>query len=69
MKSWFSKVARVLGVCAVAWFAGYCTACLQRRKRIVDPEVVAFIRREQLNRIRGMFFSIPPSPCRVSEAP
>lgn len=54
---------------AVAWWVGYCTACLQRRKRVVDPEVVSFIRREQMNRVRGMLFPRAPSLDRVSETP
>lgn len=39
---------------AVAWWVGYCTAAVMRRSRIVDPSVVAYIRGEQMARIRRM---------------
>jgi glycosyltransferase involved in cell wall biosynthesis len=31
--------------------AGYCSGCLSRRKRLLAPELVRFIRREQMRRI------------------
>jgi biofilm PGA synthesis N-glycosyltransferase PgaC len=46
---------RPLIVGALAWWVGYCTAALQRRPRIVSPSVVAYIRREQMGRLRGLF--------------
>jgi glycosyltransferase involved in cell wall biosynthesis len=39
---------------AMAWWAGYCAALLQRRPRMVDAAVVEHIRREQMNRLRAM---------------
>ncbi|MBI1178555.1 glycosyltransferase [bacterium] len=39
----------VLG--AFAWWLGYCSATLSRIERIVPPEVVTFIRAEQLSRL------------------
>jgi len=39
---------------ALAWGVGYCTAALQRRTRIVDPTVMAYVRQEQLCRIGRM---------------
>lgn len=44
---------RLIG--AFAWWIGYCTAALWRRARIVNPTVVAFIRREQMARMRAVF--------------
>jgi poly-beta-1,6-N-acetyl-D-glucosamine synthase len=41
-----------LGIGALAWLIGYFSAALARRERIVDPAVVAFIRGEQLKRLR-----------------
>lgn len=50
---------------ALAWWTGYCTAAVQRRSRIVDPSVVAHVRREQLDRIGR---SLLPWPGRRSAA-
>jgi len=41
-----------LGVAALAWWIGYCTAALQRRPRVVPAPVIAQVRREQMTRIR-----------------
>jgi poly-beta-1,6-N-acetyl-D-glucosamine synthase len=57
---------RPLVVGAVAWWVGYCTACAQRRPRIVAPEVVDFIRREQLSRVHDL---IRPRPSRLEGIP
>lgn len=40
---------------AVAWWIGYLTAAVQRRPRVVDPTVVAHVRSEQMDRLRGLF--------------
>lgn len=40
---------------AVAWWIGYCTAALQRRPRVVPPEAIAHVRREQMTRLRRAF--------------
>ncbi|MCP5533245.1 MAG: glycosyltransferase family 2 protein [Akkermansiaceae bacterium] len=40
---------------AIAWWIGYCTAVLQRRPRIVPPEVVDYVRKEQLDRLGRTF--------------
>ncbi len=42
---------------ALAWWVGYCTAFLQRRRRIVDSSVVAYIRHEQMCRVRDMLIA------------
>lgn len=39
---------------AVAWWIGYCTAVLQRRKRIIPEELVRFVRQEQVARLRKL---------------
>lgn len=39
---------------AFAWWVGYCTGVLQRRQRLVDSSVVAYVRHEQMNRMCGM---------------
>ena len=38
---------------AMAWWVGYCMGVVQRRRRIVDASVVAYVRREQMERILG----------------
>lgn len=40
---------------AVAWWVGYCTAVLQRRPRVVPPDVVDYVRKEQLERLGRTF--------------
>jgi hypothetical protein len=40
---------------AIAWWVAYCTATLERRARIVDSSVVAYVRQEQLNRMGRAF--------------
>jgi hypothetical protein len=40
---------------AVAWWIGYLTAAVQRKPRVVDPAVVAHVRSEQMDRLRGLF--------------
>lgn len=40
---------------AVAWWVGYCNAALSRRPRVIDQELVTFIRGEQMNRLRKIF--------------
>jgi poly-beta-1,6-N-acetyl-D-glucosamine synthase len=37
---------------AAAWWLGYCSASVKRRRRIIPAEVVAFVRREQASRLR-----------------
>ena len=44
---------------AAAWWIGYCTAVLQRRPRIVEPSVVAYVRREQITRVRRLLRTRP----------
>ena len=39
---------------AAAWWLGYCSAVLQRRPRIIPAELVAFLRREQVARLRKL---------------
>lgn len=39
---------------AIAWWLGYCSAVLQRRPRIIPAELVTFVRREQLARLRKL---------------
>jgi biofilm PGA synthesis N-glycosyltransferase PgaC len=39
---------------AAAWWLGYCSALLQRRRRIIPAELVAFVRREQTARLRRL---------------
>ena len=50
---------------ALAWWLGYCTAACRRRARIVEPAVVAHVRREQWQRIGRL---LVPFPQRRSEA-
>jgi biofilm PGA synthesis N-glycosyltransferase PgaC len=45
---------RPLLIGALAWWIGYCTAALQRRPRIINASLVAYIRHEQMNRLCGM---------------
>jgi glycosyltransferase involved in cell wall biosynthesis len=40
---------------SAAWWVGYCSAMLQRRKRHVPSELVHFIRSEQKNRLLKIF--------------
>lgn len=40
---------------AVAWWLGYCSAMLRRRARIVPTDLVAFLRYEQITRLRRLF--------------
>lgn len=51
---------------AVAWWIGYCTAVLQQRPRIVDASVVAYVRHEQMSRVRGMIFGSRQSGAEVN---
>jgi glycosyltransferase involved in cell wall biosynthesis len=39
---------------AAAWWLGYCSAMLLRRQRIIPAELVAFVRREQVTRLRRL---------------
>ena len=39
---------------AVAWWTGYTMAMIGRRKRVVPPEVVRYVRSEQMSRLRMM---------------
>ena len=39
---------------AAAWWLGYCSATLQRRRRIIPAELAAFVRREQAARLRRL---------------
>lgn len=52
---------------AAAWWVGYCTAVLQRRRRIVPPEVVEHIRKEQRERL-GRAFGWNKEPARLVES-
>jgi glycosyltransferase involved in cell wall biosynthesis len=38
-------------VAAIARFAGYCMAVMRRQPRLIPPDMVAFVRREQMRRI------------------
>ena len=40
---------------AGAWWVGYCMASLQRRKRVVPPQLIEYIRHEQSTRLRRCF--------------
>lgn len=61
-----SDPPRVIG--AMTWWTGYCTAYIQRRPRIVDAEVVGYIRREQMNRLWAMVRKgASPTPATVSK--
>jgi cellulose synthase/poly-beta-1,6-N-acetylglucosamine synthase-like glycosyltransferase len=40
---------------AVAWWIGYCTAQIQRRPRMVQSDVVDYVRREQMSRLCRFF--------------
>lgn len=44
-----------VGVAAVAWWVGYCTAAVQRRPRVVPSPVIAQVRLEQMARLRRTF--------------
>ncbi len=48
-----SKPPLVFGGLALGW--GYASALLHRRERAVSPELVAFVRREQMQRLRRFF--------------
>ncbi len=37
----------------VAWWLGYCAACLSRRPRLIPADVLAYVRAEQRARLRG----------------
>ena len=39
---------------AIAWWAGYVGSLLQQRARIIDPPVVHHVRREQIERMKGL---------------
>jgi glycosyltransferase involved in cell wall biosynthesis len=39
---------------AAAWWLGYCAAMVQRRRRLIPAELVAFVRREQTARLRQL---------------
>jgi biofilm PGA synthesis N-glycosyltransferase PgaC len=39
---------------ATAWWLGYCSAVLRRHPRIIPAELVSFVRREQLVRLRKL---------------
>lgn len=47
---------------ATAWWVGYCTAVLQRRPRIVPPDVVNYVRKEQWDRLGRTFGWKKPEP-------
>ena len=42
-----------IGACA--WLTGYLMAFLTRRPRVVSPEIVRYVRSEQIERLRGLF--------------
>lgn len=51
-----SRVAdRPLAISAIAWWLGYCSATLQRRQRHVPPDLLAFVRKEQMERLQRLF--------------
>lgn len=39
---------------AAAWWLGYCSALLRRRRRLIPSEIVDFVRREQSLRLRNL---------------
>jgi hypothetical protein len=45
---------RPLIIGAFCWWIGYCCAILQRRPRLIPPDLLAFVRREQKQRLRGV---------------
>jgi glycosyltransferase involved in cell wall biosynthesis len=49
-----------LAIGAIAWWIGYLMATLQRRPRVVDPAVVAHVRREQMDRLEKLLFRRKP---------
>jgi poly-beta-1,6-N-acetyl-D-glucosamine synthase len=57
---------------ATAWWIGYLMAALQRRPRIVNSDVIAHVRREQMDRL-GKFLSgrgsSPPLPQAENQTP
>src|ERR1700733_15304970 len=42
---------------AAAWFAGYCMSAIGRRPRLIPPDLVQFVRREQVQRLRNILGS------------
>jgi hypothetical protein len=52
---------------AIAWWIGYLMAALQRRARIVDSDVIAHVRREQMDRL-GQFLCRRGSSPQLSQA-
>lgn len=46
---------------ATAWWLGYCSAALQRRRHPIAADLMAFIRREQTSRLRQLI----TDPCSV----
>ncbi len=47
---------------AAAWFLGYCWATCSRRRRVLAPEIVRFIREEQLDRLSRLVRRRPRVP-------
>jgi poly-beta-1,6-N-acetyl-D-glucosamine synthase len=46
---------------AAAWFAGYFMSAIGRRPRLVPPDLVQFVRREQVQRLRNILGSRQPN--------
>ena len=44
---------RPLFIASTVWFIGYLVASLQRRKRILPKALIAYIQKEQMNRLLG----------------
>ncbi|MBL6911119.1 MAG: glycosyltransferase family 2 protein [Pirellulales bacterium] len=51
---------RPILLASVVWFIGYLTATLQRRKRTIPKSLLAYIQKEQMNRLIGR--NLPLSP-------
>lgn len=49
---WYEKPL-LLG--AFCWWLGYCGALLKRKPRLLPPDLLAFVRREQMHRLRKTF--------------
>jgi hypothetical protein len=56
------------GGAAMARWLGYCAATLRRPPRLLPSDVVAYVRREQLRRLRSVFFGSTDSPPAVSRS-
>lgn len=66
LRAAYQMTRRPLFIGGLSLMSGYVWALLQRIERPVSPELIAFHRREQMYRLRSLFFrkNVPSSPTR-----